>query len=678
MVLVFEDAHWVDPTSLELLDLIVADVPELPVLVIITFRSEFQAPWTGQPHVTMLALNRFERRDRVAMVAQIAGKPLPDEVVDQIVNRSDGVPLFVEELTKSVLESSLLREDNNRYVLDRALSTFAIPTSLHDSLTARLDRLAPVRRLAQIGAAIGREFSYELLAAVSRVPEDDLRAALVTLVSSELVAQRGTPPNAVYLFKHALVQDSAHNSLLRGPRQQLHGQIADALEIQSPELMESQPELFAQHYAEAGRVEKSVAYWGRAGRRSVTRSAMTEAAAQFQKGLDQLALMPDTLQRQRQELELCGALGSVLRSVKGFAAPETGRAYDRARELWELLGSPPEFILIPYGQSSYYAFRGEFELAHRLDDDLLRLSQRRNDRVGLIIGHRSVSRSLYAAGQLICARSHLEAALALYDPASDRSLGDDIGVHLHGHYGNVLIALGFLDEALAQINAAIAEARALAHAPSLAASLMISIHSHWFIRDLSTSAELTEEAIAIATELGFPHWRAQGTIFRGWARFRNGDVTDGMALLRSGLGSYRAAGAEQWVTCYLTLMARACGMIGQFQEGLALLDEASQIVERTGERVYAADLNQQKGELLLRQGHTDDAERSYCTALSIARQQEAKLWELRAAVSLARLRRDQGHGAEARDLLAPVYEWFTEGLHTPALGEAKALLDELA
>jgi predicted ATPase len=536
VILVFEDAHWVDPTSLELLDLIVADVSELPVLLIITFRSQFQAPWTGQPHVTMLALNRFERRDRVTMVAQIAGKPLPEEVVDQIVNRSDGVPLFVEELTKSVLESNLLREENNRYVLDRALSTFAIPTSLHDSLMARLDRLAPVRRLAQIGAAIGREFSYELLAAVSRIPAYDLRAALVALVSSELVAQRGTPPNAVYFFKHALVQDAAHNSLLRGPRQQLHGQIADALEIQSPELMESQPELFAQHYAEAGLVEKSVTYWSRAGRRSVTRSAMAEAAAQFQKGLDQLTLMPDTPQRQRQELELCGALGSALQSVKGFAATETGRAYDRARELWELLGSPPEFIRIHYGQSDYYAKRGELELAHRLDDDLLRLSQQRNDRVGLFIGHIALARDLYAAGQLVSARSHLEAALALCDPASGRAPGGiHIGVLLHGHYGNVLIALGFLEKALAQINMAIAEARALAHAPSLAASLIISIHSHWFIRDLSTSAELSEEAIAIATEAGFPHWRAQATIFRGWVRFKNGDVTDGMGLLRSGL-----------------------------------------------------------------------------------------------------------------------------------------------
>ncbi len=352
VVMVFEDAHWIDPTSRELLDLTVERVRSLPVLLIVTFRPEFQPPWTGQPQVTMLALNRLDRRDRTALVEQIAGgKALPDEVVAQIVDRTDGVPLFVEELTKSVLESGLLREEADRYVLDGALPPFAIPTSLHDSLMARLDRLASVRLVAQIGAAIGREFSYALLRAVSRLPEDELQAALARLVASELVFQRGTPPDAVYSFKHALVQDAAHGSLLRSARQQLHAQIAEALETHSPELMDSQPELFAQHYAEAGLVEKSVAYWGKAGRRSAARSAMAEAAAQFQKGLDQLALLPDTPERQRQELEFCSALGAVLHAVKGYAAPETGHAYARARELWEQLGSPSEFLQVPYGQS---------------------------------------------------------------------------------------------------------------------------------------------------------------------------------------------------------------------------------------------------------------------------------------------------------------------------------------
>jgi len=331
--MVFEDAHWIDPTSRELLDLTIERVGNLPVLLIVTFRPEFQPPWIGQPQVTLLALNRLDRRDRTVLVEQIAGgKALPDEVIDQIVERTDGVPLFVEELTKSVLESGLLRQEAGRYVLDRALPPLAIPTSLHASLLARLDRLASVRLVAQIGAAIGREFPYALLRAVSRIAEDELQAALGRLIASELVFQRGTPPDAIYAFKHSLVQDAAHGSLLRNARQQLHAQIAEALETRSPEVMDSQPELLAQHYAEAGLIEKSAAYWGKAGHRSAARSAMAEAARQLQRGLDQLALLPDSRERQRQELEFRSSLGAVLLVVKGHAAPESGHAYARARE----------------------------------------------------------------------------------------------------------------------------------------------------------------------------------------------------------------------------------------------------------------------------------------------------------------------------------------------------------
>jgi predicted ATPase len=342
VLMVFEDAHWIDPTSRELLDLTVERARTLPMLLIITFRPEFQPPWIGQSQVTMLALNRLDRRERTALVSQIAGgKTLAREMVDQIAARTDGVPLFIEELTKSVLESGV--------------PLVAIPTSLHDSLMARLDRLDSVRRVAQIGAAIGREFSYPLLRAVSRVPDEQLQADLARLVASELVFQRGTPPDAVYSFKHALVQDAAHGSLLRTTRRQLHAQIAAALETYSPELTDTQPELLAQHYAEAGLAAKSVVYWGKAGHSSVARSAMVEAAAQFQRGLDQLRFLPESDERQRQELEFRAALGAVLRFVKGQGAPETGHSFSRARELWEKLGSPSEFLHVPYGQSRYTA-----------------------------------------------------------------------------------------------------------------------------------------------------------------------------------------------------------------------------------------------------------------------------------------------------------------------------------
>jgi class 3 adenylate cyclase/predicted ATPase len=682
VVVVFEDAHWSDPTSRELLDLAVEHVRTLPVLLIVTFSAEFQPPWTGQPQVTMLALNRLGRRDRTVLVEQIAGgKALPDEIVAEIVDRTDGVPLFVEELTKSVLESGLLHEQNDHYVLVGALPPLAIPTTLHDSLLARLDRLASVRWVAQIGAAIGRRFSYGLLQAVSRLAEDELRAALARLVASELVLQRGTPPNAVYSFKHALVQDAAHDSLLRSARQQLHAQIAEALAAHSPELMDSQPELFAQHYAEAGLVEKSVACWGKAGRRSVARSTMPEAAAQFQRGIDQLVLLPDSPERQRQELEFFSALGAVLNAVEGHSAPETGYAYARARELWERLGSPSEFLHVPHGQSRYHAYRGELDLALRLDEDLLRLSRQRNDAAGLVLGHISAGRNLMHAGGFASSRSHLEEGLALYDPSFHRSLVHQTGTHpqivAQAHLGIILLCLGFPDQALARSSAAIAEARRLAHPPSLAVALALGARLLVLVGDNAVVDARADQLVAVTTEQGFAQWRAQGTIYRGWVKVKNGDVTEGMSLLRSGSAAHRAAGAELWMPHFVALLAEASEIAGQIEEAATLMDDALRVVKRTGARWFAAELNRCKGQLLLRRGYSEAAEELYRNALSIAKEQEAKLWELRAAASLARLRCDQDRRAEAHDLLAPVYGWFTEGFDTPDLKEAKVLLDSL-
>jgi len=683
LLMVFEDVHWIDPTSRELLDLTVERVRSLPVLLIVTFRPGFQPHWIGQPQVTMLALDRLDRVDRTALVKQIAGgKTLPDEVVAQIVDRTDGVPLFVEELTKSVLESGLLREEANRYALDGALPPFSIPTSLHDLLVARLDRLASVRLLAQTGAAIGREFSYALLRVVSRLPEEELQAALARLLASELIFQRGTLPDAIYTFKHALVQEAAHNSLLRRTRQQLHAQIANSLETHSPELMDTHPELLARHYEEAGLVEKSVSYWGKAGRRSAARSAMTEAATQFQKGLDQLSLLPDDPERRRRELEFWSSLSAALRAVKGQAAAETGRAYGRARELWERLGSPSEFLQIPYGQSRYHAHRCEFDLAHCLDEDLLRLSRQRNDAAGLVLGHLSSGINLMFVGKFAASRFHLEKALALYDPISQRLLVHQAGVHPHifsqAYLGNVLFCLGFPDQALTRSNATIPEARRLAHPPSLAGGLAIGVRLLSLVGDHVALDESVDQLIALATEQRFPHWSAQGAIYRGWLKVKNGNVTEGMSLLRSGSTAYRNGGAELFVPHYTALLAGAHEITGQAEEGLALLDDALRIVQRTEERWFAAELNRLKGQLMLRQGQSEAAEEFYCKALNIAQEQEAKLWELRAGASLARLWRDQGKRGKARDLLAPVYGWFTEGFDTLDLKEAKALLDELA
>jgi class 3 adenylate cyclase/predicted ATPase len=661
VLMVFEDVHWIDPTSHELLDLTIERVRSLPVLLIITFRPEFQPRWTGQPQVTMLTLNRLDRRDRSALVAQVAeGNALPDEVVDQIVDRTDGVPLFVEELTKSVLENGV--------------SLVGIPTTLHDSLMARLDRLAPVRLVAQIGAAIGRQFTYVLLRAVSDLPDDELRGALARLVASELVFERGIPPDAIYTFKHALVQDAAHASLLRSTRQQLHAHIAEALEAHTPELMDTQPELFAQHYAEAGLVEKSVACWGKAGHRSAARSAMAEAAAQYQKGLDQLALLPDIPERQRQELELHSGLGEALKVAKGYAAPETGDAYARARALWEELGSPSEFLGVPFGQSVYHLYRGELDLALRLDEDLLRLTSQRADAAGLILGHLSSGRDLFFVGRFALSRSHLEEALALYDSNSSRWLIEQAGAS-SAYLGIVLFCAGYPDQAMALSSAALADTRRQAHPPSLAGCLATCIRLSLTAGDNAALGEWLDELVMITTEQGFPHWRAMITICRGWVAVKNGDVAEGISLVRSGSAASRTYSA--WRPHNIALLATVCEIAEQIDEALNLMDEALQIVENTGERWFEAELYRHKGKLLLRQGHTEVAEEFYRKALSISQEQEAKMWELRAAVSLARLRRDQGRRDEVRDLLAPVYGWFTEGFGTPDLKDAKALLDEL-
>jgi len=651
-------------------------------MLIVTFRPEFKSPWTGQPQVTTLALNRLDRRDRMALVEEIAsGKALPDEVVAQLVGRTDGVPLFVEELTKSVLQSGLLREEADRYVLDGALPALAIPTTLHASLMARLDRSQLAKRVAQIGAVVGREFSYALVHAVSDLPDDALRGALASLVASELVFQRGIPPEAFYSFKHALVQDAAYNTLLRRARQQLHAQVADALEAQLPELMDTQPELFAQHYAEAGLIEKSAAFWRKAGERSAARLAAAEAAAQFEKGLEQLALLPDTLEHQRQQLEILSALGLVLFTVKGQQAPETGHAYTRARKLWEQLGSPSEFLHIPFGLSFYHSGRGELELAQRLDEDLLRSGQQRNDPLWLILAHYACGRSQLVTGNPGSSREHFEEVLRLYDPAAHGALYRHSANHLlplsHLFLGVALLGLGFPDQAMAQGSEGMAEARRLAHPPSLAASMAFNARLHLLAENDAALKEQADELIALSTERGLGYWLALGTLYRGWAEVKCGDVAKGILLLRNGLSAHRATGALLSRAHFVALLAEACELAGQIDESSTLLENAFQLMEQTGERLFEAKLYRQRGQSLLQQGHAEAAEGQYRKALSVAEKQGAKLWELRVAVSLARLWRDQDRPTEARDLLAPIYGWFTEGFGTADLKEAKTLMDEL-
>jgi predicted ATPase len=401
-----------------------------------------------------------------------------------------------------------------------------------------------------------------------------------------------------------------------------------------------------------------------------------------QKGLDELAILPDAPERQRQELELCSGLGVTLITAKSYAAPETGRVFARARELWEELGFPPEFLQIPYGQSRYHMFRGELDLSQRLNEDLLRLSRQRNDPAGLVLGHYCSGCNHMFAGRFASSRFHLEEAIAAYASISERSLIHQAHVHpqvtSQAFLGNVLFCLGYPDQALARICAAISEARRLAHPPTLATALGFGARVLSFDGDNALLGEWVDEMIAITAGRALALLNAGTTTFCGWTKVQNGDLAEGISLLRTGLTAYRATGTEMFIPHLIALLATACEIAGQAEETLALLNDALALVEKTGERWFAAELNRQKGQLLQRQGHTEAAEELYREALSIAEEQEAKLWELRAAASLARLRRGQGRRAEARDLLAPVYGWFIEGFGTPDLKEARALLDELA
>ena len=683
VTVIFEDVHWIDPTSHELLERIVRHIRTLPVLLIITCRPDFHPPWIGEANVTVLVLNRLGQHDTASMVKQIAGdKELPDHLITQIVERTDGVPLFVEELTKSILESGLLREEGCRYVRDAPLPPFAIPTSLQALLIARLDRLGSVRHIAQMGAAFGRWFRYTSLRAASRLPEDELQASLTRLIDAGLIFQSGLPPDALYTFKHTLVQEAVYGTLLRNNRRELHGRIAAALEAGFPQLIDSQPEVLARHYTEAGDVEKSVLCWGKSAQRSVAHSAMTEAVAQFQRALEQLTLLPDSVERQRRELEFSAALATALQSVKGYAAPEIGRVLDRARVLWEQLESPSEFLQVSYAQSLYHEIRGELDFAHRLDKDLLCLGQKRQDNAGLVLAHHSLGRNLMFAGRFASSRSHFEQSLTLCDETLDQSLVRQAGIHpqvaSQAFLAITLFCLGYSNQALVRSTEAIARAQTLSHSPSLAVSLTNGARLAAFIGNDAMLEQSAEQLAAVATERSFSLWQAIGTVYGGWAKVKGGHFVEGISLLRNGLAAYRATQAEAWVPYQIYLLAGACEMSGKSDEAVDLLEEAIEVSDRTGERWLIPEIFRQKGQVLLRQGHPQAAEELYLKALDIAQMQEGQHWNLKAATSLSRLWMQQGRRQEARDILAPIYNWFTEGFDTADLREAKAVLDTLS
>jgi TOMM system kinase/cyclase fusion protein len=684
LLLVVEDLHWVDPSTLELLSLLVDQGPTARILMLLTCRPDFRPPWIGRSHCTQVTLSRLPRRQAAELTGRVAhGKALPPEVVEQIVARTDGVPLFVEELTKMVLDSGLLQERDDGYALTGPLPSLAIPGTLHDSLMARLDRLGAAKGLAQLGATLGHEFSSALLQAISPWDEATVQRGLHQLVTAEFLYQRGVPPQTTYVFKHALIQDAAYQSLLRSTRQQYHQRIAQVLEARFPEVSETQPEVLAHHYTEAALMAQALPWWQQAGQRALQRSANLEAIAHLTKGLAVLATLPDTTDRLQHELDLHVALGSAVTATKGYASPEAEHTCARAWEICQRLGEPPQRFPVLYRLCAFYFVGGKHRQARDQAEAFLRLAQRQEDAAPLVVAHRALGVSLFWMGEVAQAREHFLQSVALYDPQQHRTLafayGQDPGVAALVNDALTLWILGYPDQALRRSHAACRLAEDLAHPHTLAYAFAHVAMFHQYRRDREEVRQHADAAIRVSREQGFPFWLGAGLICQGWAQMTQHQLAEPMPAMHEGLALYRATDAAMWVPYFLTLLAEAYGAVSQPETGLRLLDEARTVMDRTQERFYAAEVHRVHGALVLAQAADRHplAETCFQHALDIARRQQARSWELRAAVSLSRLWQQHGKRDAARELLVPVYGWFTEGFDTADLQEAKALLEEL-
>jgi predicted ATPase/class 3 adenylate cyclase len=686
VVMIFEDLHWADATSRELLDLIIERVATMPVLLIATFRPEFQPPWTGQPHATTLSLRRLGRDESDLLVRGIIGtdSTLPKEVVEEIIERTDGVPLFLEELTKAVLEAAISGPGHGREALSSVPATpVRVPATLHASLMARLDRLGPTaKEIAQVGAAIGREFSYELLAPVARRSGEELQFALGRLADAGLIFCRGAPPEGRYLFKHSLVRDAAYNTLLRRRRQELHARIAAVLEERFPVVVQTQPELVAHHYTEAGCSSQAIDYWQRAGRRAVERSAHVEAISHIYKGLEVLKTLPDAPERTQHELLLHVTLGVSLVAVQGYAAPEVERVYTRSRTLCQEVGGTPQLFQVLRGLIMFYLVGGHMQTAHDVAEQLLSRTERQSEVAPRMLGHYLLGLVLFFRGVLGEAVQHFTQAIAIYDRQQHRHLahvyGIDIGVSAQSHRACALWLLGYPDQALAESQEALTLAQEMAHPFSLVGAQLWLAWLHQFRLEPQAVYDRATGSAALATQQGFALYVAWAIVTQGWALTRQDQEAAGIAKMREGIEAAAATGAEAWSPYLLALLAAATEAEGQPEAGLRVLSAAQDMVARSGQRFYEAELSRLAGVLELARSPAaqSQAEGAMRYALDVARRQQTKSLELRAATSLARLRRDQGRRAEARELLAPIYGWFTEGFDTPDLQEARALLDE--
>jgi class 3 adenylate cyclase/predicted ATPase len=683
VLLLFEDAHWSDPTSIEVLNAVIEHMQRSRILAVITHRPEFVSAWSRHTHVTNHTIGRLPRRLGAAMVQRVTGdKPLPAEVISQIVAKTDGIPLFVEELTKTVIDSGLLADKGDHYELDGPLPTLAIPATLHDSLMARLDRLAPVKETAQIGAALGREFSFELISTISPLGDNELSDALGQLIRSELIYARGLRPHTMYTFKHALVQDAAYESLLKARRQQLHLKIAKTFETRFQTIAETEPELIAHHYTAAGLASPAISYWAKAGKKAMQNSAYIEAVAHIRKGLALVQSLPESANRLEQELMLLNLLVTPLMYTRGYAASEVHEVYDRSHQLCENIGEGVHIFQARCGVSTYHMVRGELDQALRLSRQMLALAETQREEGAIIEAHRLNALNTHYGGQFRKSVAHSERVRELFDPSCHRPLaliyGQDHLVSSCVLTAQALAALGYPDQARRWRLRALAEAEQTNHYFSRAYARSMSLTTLQYLRDKTVARQAMEEATAYATEQSIVFWLLYAKLFHGWILLEEERPDEAVTVLREAIAAYRVTGSEVQVPQAMTHLAQALARTGATGEALDVLGKALAQTDEGGERDYEAEGYRVKGDILLNSDGKDreGAEVAYVKSIEVARAQDSKLFELRASTSLARLWHYNGKTEKALTLLHQIYGWFTEGFEEVDLKDAQAAMNE--
>ena len=683
-LLIVEDVHWSDGQTLELLDLVFQRMPTARLLVVLSFRPEFQPPWAERAHLRRISLPRLSSAETAAMVSlATSGQTLPAELIEHLVRRTDGIPLFVEELARIVTDSWTRAQARGESTTVEAFAARVSPSTINELLLARLDCLSEEgREVAQLGAVLGREFSYKLIQRVSPLEEELLRHGLMQVVESGLLRHQGREPDASYVFKHALVQDAAYQSLSKGGRQQHHLRAAEALVEHFPAQAEAQPELVAHHCLEAGNNTQAIAWLEKAGQRAAQRSAHADAVTHYARALLLLKTLPEGPQRDRKELSLQLAHGAPLMSTRGYAAPEVHQTYARARELCRLAGDDAQMFPAVLGLWQFYMVGGEVEVSAELGRQLLAQAESARDATTLMLAHRALGTSLMLSGELVSCREHTEKGLLLYDREKHGKLalrfGQDPGVTNGLYLGWSLWFLGHADESVRRAQGALSLARALEQPLSIAFALNYLATIHNYRGEYTTALQLAEEATTISSEHRLALWSAMSRIQRGWSLMGMGQLEQG-ELLKEGVTGWQKTGAAAGLTFFLSALIWSLWQAGRLDEAMKTLEQMEALVNTKGERFFEAELLRLRGEVTLASGagHERVAEDCFRRGLEVARRQQAKAWELRLGTSLAHLLEKQGRGAEGRQLLQPLYDWFTEGLETADLRAARAVLARL-